>query len=217
MPGLLSAPPDTLNIHGNRSLSGESIRQSLSLFEGQSWFSLDPYLMSLQLRKHPWIGKALVHRSPPSTIDVHVTEKVPIAFLKTTSELFLLSEDFLVLKKYQPTESWDLPIIVDRNIRHIQPGNKLQPTKLKRAFHLMALLKENKALPLSAVSEIIISDPFNIILVTSPDGIRIIAGFEGFEKKLASLSRVLPEISENSDRIRYIDLRSIRGVTVKYK
>ena len=45
------------------------------------------------------MGKAIVHRSLPLTIDVHVTEKVPVAFLKTTDKLFLLSEDFLVLKK----------------------------------------------------------------------------------------------------------------------
>jgi len=217
IPGLFSSAPDTLNIHGNRILSKDTIRQYLNLTEGQSWFSLDPYFLSLQLRKQPWVGKALVHRSLPLTIDVHITEKVPVAFLKTADELFLLGDDYLVLEMFQSSGPWDLPIIVDRNLKDVNPGDKLQPTKLKRAYHLMDLLKENKILPLGAISEIIISDPFNIKLVTSPDGIRVIFGFENFERKLASLSHVLLEISKSRDKIQYIDLRNIRGVTVKYK
>ncbi len=217
LPDQFSSPPDTLNIHGNRILSADSVRQYLNLNEQQSWFSLDPYLMSIQLRKHPWIEKALVHRSPPLIIDVVVTERIPVAFLKTADKLFLLGEDYLVLKKYQSLGSWDLPIIVNRSLRKIVPGDKLQPTELKRAFRLMATLKENKTLPLGAISEIHITDPFNLVLVTSPDGIRIIIGFENFEKKLASLSHFMSEISTNRTRIKYIDLRNIRGVVVKYK
>ena len=217
LPDLFSSPPDTLNIHGNRILSVDSIRQYLNLNEGQSWFSLDPYLMSIQLRKHPWIEKVLVHRSPPLTIDVHLTESVPVAFLKTADKLFLLGKDYLILKNFQSSRSWDLPIIVNRSFRNIVPGDILQPTELKRAFRLMSLLKENKILPLGAISEINITDPFNIVLVTSPDGIKIIIGFENFENKLASLSHILPEISKSRNRIKYIDLRNIRGVVVKYK
>ncbi len=217
LPGQFSSPPDTLNIQGNRILSADSIRQYLHLNEQRAWFSLDPYLMSIQLRKHAWIEKALVHRSLPLTIDVHVTERVPVAYLKTADKLFLLGEDFLVLKKFQSSGSWDLPIIVNRSLSNIEPGDKLPPTELKRAFRLMATLKENKILPLGAISEIHITDPFNIVLVTSPDGIRIIIGFENFEKKLASLSHIMSEISTNRTRIKYIDLRNIRGVVVKYR
>jgi cell division protein FtsQ len=217
LPEQFSSPPDTLNIQGNLVLTSDSIRQYLNLNEQQSWFSLDPYLMSIQLRKHPWIEKALVHRSPPLTVDVHITERVPIAFLKTAKKLFLLGEDYLVLKKFHSSGSWDLPIIVNRSLRNIAPGDKLQPTELKRAFSLMATLKDNRILPLGAISEIHITDPFNIVLVTSPNGLRIIMGFENFEKKLASLSHIMPEISENQTRIKYIDLRNIRGVVVKYK
>lgn len=216
LPAYLLSPPDTLNIHGNRILSEETIRSYLNLTPEQSWFSLDPYRSSVQLRKHPWIEKALVHRSPPLAIDVHVVERVPVAYLKTADNLFLMGADYLVLKLFQSAGSWDLPIIVNRDLTHVMPGDKLQPRNLKRVFALMTLLKENKTLPLSAVSEINITDPFNIVLVTSPDGIKIKIGFEDFERKLAALSQLLSEISKKRERIEYIDLRSIRGAAIKY-
>jgi cell division protein FtsQ len=217
LPTFLSSPPDTLTIKGNHILSEEVIKQYLKLDEERSWFRLDPYQLSVQLRRHPWIEKALVHRSPPLTLNVNITERVPIAFLKTSDKLYLLGNDYLVLKRLQLSESWDLPIIVNRSIKNITPGDKLQPKELKRAFQLVTLLKEEKTLPLDAVSEIIITDPFNIVLISSPDGIRIKFGFENFRKKLAALSRLMPLITTNRKRIVYIDLRTIRGAVIKYK
>lgn len=204
-------------IKGNQILSEKVIRQYLNLDEGGSWFRLDPYQLSVQLRRHPWIETALVHRSPPLTLNVNVTERVPIAFLKTADKLFLLGNDYLVLERLQLSKSWDLPIIVNRSLKNIVPGAKLQPREMKRAFQLVALLKKEKTLPLDAVSEIIITDPFNIILISSPDGIRIKFGFENFRKKLAALSQLMQLISKNKKRIAYIDLRTIRGAVIKYK
>ena len=217
LPAFLSTPPEKINIHGNRILSNDVVLQYLSLDKIKPWFSLDPYEMSVRMRKHPWIENALVHRSAPLTIDVHITERVPTAFLKTADNLFLLGEDYLVLKKLEYSGAGDLPIIVNRKLQKITPGDRLQPRELKRAFELISLLRKDKTLPLDAVSEIIITDPFNIVLISSPDGIRIKCGFDHFERKLASLARLMPQLSENLKRIKYIDLRSIRGATIKFK
>lgn len=217
LPAYLSLTPNKINIHGTQILSEADVRHSLNLSKEQSWISLDPYELSLQLRNHPWIEKAMVHRSPPQTIDVHVTERVPMAFLKTANNLFLFGRDFRVLKRLELNGSWDLPIIVNRKLTNVVPGDRLHPRDLKRAFQLIELLKTDKTLPLDAVSEVIITDPFNIVLIAGPDGMRIKFGFENFERKLAALSRLMPQISENKKRIKYIDLRSIRGATVKFR
>lgn len=217
LPAYLSSPPDKVTIHGNQILTNDAVLRYLSLDMERPWFSLDPYELSMQLRSHPWIEKALVHRSAPLAIDVNLTERVPTAFLKTADNLFLLGKDYLVLKRLQLNSSWDLPIIVNRQLKGITPGSRLQPRDLKRAFHLLAILKTDKTLPLDSISEIIVTDPFNIIIVSSPNGIRIKFGFEDFERKLACLNRLMPQISNNLKRIEYIDLRSIRGATVKYR
>ncbi len=217
LPAYLSSPPDTIRINGNQILSEDTVLKYLNLDAEKPWFSLDPYELSVQLRNHPWIERALVHRTPPFTVDVNVTERVPTAFLKTADNLFLLGKDYLVLKRLHLSSSWDLPIIVNHKLKKINQGERLQPRDLKRAFQLISLLKIDKTLPLDAVSEIIVTDPFNIIIISSPDGIRIKFGFENFERKLDSLARLMPQIYKNLKRIEYIDLRSIRGATIKYK
>ena len=217
LPDFLSQPPNTINVHGNKILTEYDVKQYLDLSTDHPWFNLDPYELSIRLRNHPWIEKALIHRTPPLAVDVHITERIPTAFLQTANRLFLLGEDYRVLKRLELNGSWDLPIIVNRRLTDIKPGDELQPRDLKKAFQLITLLREDKTLPLDAVSEVIISDPFNIVLVTSPDGIPIKFGFEKFEQKLKALSRLMPQITKNRKRIKYIDLRYIRGAAVKYK
>lgn len=217
LPAFLALPPESIEIQGNQILSTDSVRQYLDLNADTPWFYVDPFEMSVRLRNHPWIEKAIVHRSQPLGVSVDITERVPIAFLKTADNLYLLGRDYRVLKRLQLNGSWDLPIIVNRSLKELGPGDRLPPRDLRRAFQLISLLKKDKTLPLDAVSEIIVTDPFNIILISSPDGIRIKFGFENFEKKLASLSRLMPLVAKNLKRIQYIDLRSIRGAAVKYK
>lgn len=217
VPEYMERPVAVINVHGANVLSAESVRQFLNLDAGIPWFSLDPYALSVQLREHPWIDQALVHRSLPLTLDIHVTEREPIAFLQSADALFLLGSDFRLLRRQQSGQSWDLPIIVDRNLKGVTVGNQVAPRLLRRAFSLVELLKKDRTLPLDAVSEIIITDPFNMIVVSSPNGIRIRFGFEEFERKLACLSRLMPKIAENHARIDYIDLRAIRGGAIKYR
>jgi len=217
IPDYLKLPPQSVVIHGAKILSEGDIRALINLSEQTPWLSLDPYELSLQLRNHPWIETAVIHRSVPLTVDVHVAERVPIAYFQTAEQLFLLGDDYKVLERLSSNGSWDLPVIVNQRLQGIKPGDQMEPRDLKRAFQLMQLLKTDRALPLDAVAEIIVSDPFNIMVVTSPKGVRIMFGFENFERKLASLAQLMPLIAQHQERIRYIDLRSIRGATVKYR
>ncbi len=217
IPKFLFSPPENLTIYGNDILTRETIINNLNIGQDESWSSLDPYILSLRLKEHPWIENVVVHRSIPLGIDVHITERVPIAYLKTKNDLFLLGKDYLVLKTLASTKVWDLPIIVDANLKDIKAGDTLSRTPLSKAFSLIELLKNNMVLPLNAVSEIIITDPFNYQLVTIPKGVRIKLGYRDFEKKLVRLGYAMPKIASWNNNVRYLDLRYSSGVVVKKK
>ena len=81
----------------------------------------------------------------------------------------------------------------------------------------MQVLESSEALPLAAVSEIRLTDPLNLTLVTLPEGIRIKLGYSDYEQKLDRLKRALPEIAKRAKRIESIDLRNFQGVALKIR
>jgi hypothetical protein len=212
--GYLNRSPENIRVFGNRILTTDDLVQQLRIQESQSWLSIDPYRLSLQLKQHCWVDKAMVHRSFPLSIDVYVVERVPMAYLKTADDLLLLGSDRLVLKTL-PGGIWDLPIIVNQRLKAVAPGTLLAEASLIRALHLMSLLEKDPVLPLTAVSEIDITDPFNTELVTMPYGIRLKMGFEDFERKLAAIKIALPYFADVVGNIDYLDLRTVRGVVLK--
>jgi cell division septal protein FtsQ len=106
-------------------------------------------------------------------------------------------------------------VIVDSTAARIKPGDVLPKALLAKPFELITLLKDNPTLPLKAVSEIDISDPLNIQLVTIPNAIRIKLGVSGFADKLVNLQHALPRLNKEKNNLRYIDLRYKHSVVFR--
>ena len=217
IPVHLFSPVREVRIHGNDVLSEEKIIKYLSIEKKHAWLALDPYVLSLNLRRNPWIVKAMVHRRFPLGLDIHITENKPIAYLKTKDNLYLLGEGFLVLETMPSKRVWNLPVIVNFELEQTEVGDIIGDSTLHKAADLIDILVDCKILPLTAVSEIIVTNPFNIELITIPYGIKIKLGYQDFKRKLNSLYHVLPKIEWQRQNIEYLDLRTIQGVVMKKK
>ncbi len=217
IPDYFRSAPVRLKITGNEVLTRDTVIKYLNIKKDESWFSLDPFLLSLNLKKHSWIDQVMVHRRLPQGIEVRITEKRPVAYLKTRNDLFLLGRDNLALKSLPGVKVWDLPVIVNRKLKDVKPGDVLPRSMFEKTYQLIDLLRKSEVLPLNAVSEIIVSDPLNIQLITIPDGIKIKFGFRNFADKLAALEYAMPKLEQNRKEIQYIDLRSLSGVVIKKK
>ncbi len=219
VPKYFSKPVDKskIKIYGHEVLSQEIIVGQLNISDQESWFDIDPFVISSRLREHPWIDFALVHKKPDLGLEITITERRPIAYLKTKEKLFFLGSDYLVLNMIPSVRVWDLVIIVNNDLKGIKAGDFLSETELNKPFKLIELLRSNTTLPLNAVSEIIIDDPLNIKLVTIPDGVIVNFGFGDFEEKLTNLYYSLPRLNRERNRLDYIDLRHERGVVIKRK
>jgi cell division septal protein FtsQ len=215
IPSFLVSPVRSIGVRGNEILTEERIIEQLNIDKEHSWIGLDPFQLSLNLKKNPWVDKAIVHRSFPLKLDVRITERQPIAYLKTRDRLFLMAKGYRVLETMPSAKVWNLPVIVNLDLQKIEVGDMVEGAAMKKAVELIDILADNKVLPLDAVSEIIVTNPFNIELITIPYGIKIKLGFQNFEKKLAKLNHVLPKIEWQRQNIKYLDLRTVQGVVMK--
>lgn len=215
IPGKITRPLKTITIHGNNILDKTTIAQYLQIYPDQSWFDIDPYVFSTRLKQLNWVDTAIVRKNFWEGIDVTITERSPIAFLRVKEKTWFICENGLILDLIQQKKAWDLPVIVKDNLIDVSEGKRLNREFLIDAFDIIKLLGQNSILPLSTISEIIITDPINIKLISIPYGIEIRLGYENFELKLARLTRAIPKLNDYIHNIDYIDLRHSDGVVFK--
>ncbi|MBU2514025.1 FtsQ-type POTRA domain-containing protein [bacterium] len=219
IPPYFSRPidPTKISTSGNKILTPDMLLKQMDLKTLTPWIDIDPYELSLKLIEHPWINEALVHRKINLGLSIIVKEQEPIAYLKTVNDLFLIGKNNRVLSKVKSREKWNLPIIVDNGMKSINPGEFLPSDQLKKVNALMDLLKTSKILPVSTVSEIDITDPLNIVLITVPYAIPIKMGSSNFRQKLQNLKYALPSLIAENRNIRFIDLRYTSAVVFRRK
>jgi cell division protein FtsQ len=215
IPGKITKPLKTITIHGNNILDKTTIAQYLGIYPDQSWFDIDSYVFSTRLKQLKWVDTVIVRKNFWDGIDVTITERSPIAFLRVKEKTWFICEDGLILDLIQQKKAWDLPVIVNNNLLDVSEGKHLNREFLMDAFDIIKLLDKNSILPLSTISEIIITDPINIKLISIPYGIEIRLGYENIAPKLARLTRAIPKLNDYVHNIDYIDLRHSDGVVFK--
>lgn len=215
IPKLIFAPPETIFVQGNNTISKQNLLRQLAITQDQNWIDLDPYYLSLRLNQHPWIQKSIVRRIIPLGLEISIVERSPVAYLKSGNELFLMDKEGWILERPQTRLSWNLPIATLEKSQRIDPGVKIRSAVLSNIIELMAILEGDSILPLSSISEINATNPLNIELITIPDGTRIKFGYKNFKSGLQKLKLVSPTIKNQIGKIKYIDLRQLNGVAIK--
>ncbi|MGK0288782.1 MAG: cell division protein FtsQ [bacterium] len=211
------APVKGYFIEGNKILSKQYILQQLRISDEDNFGDLDPYILTRRLQRVPWVKTVRVRRKAPNHLKVFLIERVPKAYFRSESKVFLVDEQGVVLPVIaKEGHSWNLPVITHKTLK-IQAGDILALSGLNRAFQLMDVLKTSKVLPFNAISEIDISDPVNLRLITIPDGVLVNFGYDRFKEKVFNLYHSMPKISRIRKQVKSIDLRYIKKVIVEKK
>lgn len=210
-------PVRTIHIEGNQLLDRSTIVDFLDISDDSSYSSLDPYILSRRLRNLPWIREAYVQKVHPLDLKVSLQERVPTAYLRVQKSIYLIDQNQVVLSPIAVLAGLDLPIIYDQNISSLHVGERVNSPALERGLRLIKILDESSILPSESVSEIIITNPVNLQVVTIPDGIRIQFGIGQFQERLLNLYYAMPEIRKIRKKIQSLDLRYTRRVVVRKK
>jgi len=93
----------------------------------------------------------------------------------------------------------------------------MQPFYWSQLKRVLAALDEVKVIEPGSLSEILLTNPLNPILVTQPHGIRVILGDGDYPAKLNRLKRALPQINKRARNIKSVDLRNFQGPAITFE
>jgi cell division protein FtsQ len=98
-PGVMLQSPDQIEIRGNRFVTPDAVTEKFSADMGRSVVRVPLTERREALESLPWVEEAHVQRVMPNRILVEITERTPVAFLRTGSDLSLVDAQGVILDR----------------------------------------------------------------------------------------------------------------------
>jgi cell division protein FtsQ len=98
-PDVLLRSADQIEIQGNRFVPADAITEKFSADMGRSVVRVPLTERREALESLPWVAEAHVQRALPNRIRVEITERTPVAFLRTGSDLSLVDAQGVILDR----------------------------------------------------------------------------------------------------------------------
>jgi cell division protein FtsQ len=91
--------PEQVELTGNHYVSRATILGIFKADQGRSVLRIPLNERRRQMEAIPWVAEALVRRALPNNIEVEITERTPIAFLRQGSDLALVDVHGVILER----------------------------------------------------------------------------------------------------------------------
>ncbi len=194
---------DHIVMSGNQRLPAQAVRALLGGLHGENLLSADLEAWRSRLLESPWIEDASFRRALPSTVEVVVRERTPIAIGRKGGRLSLVDERGVAIDAYGPQyANLDLPIVDG-----FGKGNDAADTaRGAMAARLIMALRQNPAIA-ERLSQVDVSDVHNVIILLNDDTAELRVGDDHFLERVESYLSLSTALHQRVPEIDYVDLR----------
>lgn len=197
---------DRIIVHGNERISNGEVLAVLNGLRGENIVWTDLSLWRQRLLVSPWVRDAALRRSLPSTVEVVVSERAPIAIGRLNGELYLVDDRGTVIDQYSAQYgNLDLPI-VDGLASRGGAATMSDGPRAELAARLIAALRSEPQVA-RRLSQIDVTDVHNAAVILSGDPAVIYVGEDRFLQRIQSYLELSPTLKARVPDIDYVDLR----------
>ena len=196
---------DDIVVHGNEQLPSGEVLALMPGLRGAGILSVDLEVHRRRLSASPWLTGGTLRRRLPSTVEVFVTERRPVALARFGGRLFLLDASGAIVDGYGPRfAEFDSPIV--DGLARAGKEAPVDPERMTLAVRLLAELAGRPDM-FDTVSEIDVADPRNAVVLLDDDVVLLHLGAERFLPRLQLYAELAPLLREDVRDIDEVDLR----------
>jgi cell division protein FtsQ len=204
-----------VRVRGNVRLSAGEVQALMDGVRGENIFRIDFEAYRQRVLDSPWVASVALSRVLPSTIDVRVTERSPMAVARVGQQLFLVDDAGVIIDEYGAAyRDLDLPI-VDGLVS--SPGGKGPLVDQERVRVTAAFLEALDARPDLAVrlSQVDVANAHDVAVMFDHEPVWLHLGEERFVERLNRYLELVSTLQERFVDIDYVDLRFGERVFVR--
>lgn len=204
-------------VRGNSHLSTGEVLAILDGLRGGSLFAANLDAYRAKLLDSPWVADATLRRVLPSTIDLRILERVPMASGRLGDQLYLVDATGVIIDEYGPQYSqYDLPVVDGLISTPTANAPVVDPERARLAARFLDAMAGAPALR-TRVSQIDVSNAHNVIVLINQDPALLYLGDKDFAARLQRYLEMAPTLKEQISDIDYVDLRFEERIPVNRK
>jgi cell division protein FtsQ len=217
-PGVLLESPDQIEIQGSRFVARDAIVEKFSADMHRSVVRVPLGERRKALESLPWVEQADVQRVLPNRIRLEITERTPIAFLRTANDLSLVDAYGMILERPAEAE-FRFPVV--SGIGESTP-REVREQRMKLFAQFMKEIEHARPGADDRISEVDLSDAADIRATLTGLGaapgkaspILVHFGDSDFANRYHLLAENVDQWRANAGRVESVDLRFARQVVV---
>lgn len=195
-----------VSVSGNQRLSTGEVLSLLDGLRGEHILAIDLAEWQERLQSSPWVEQAALHRVLPSTIEVEIRERHPMAIGRVGSALYLIDAGGVVVDEYGPSYAdLNLPM-VDGLGKSAPAKGQMDPARVELAGRVIVALAASPDL-FAKVSLIDVSNPHDAVVMLEGDTTLLRLGEGSFAERLQQYLDLGDALRERVAVIDYVDLR----------
>ncbi|MFQ6675419.1 MAG: cell division protein FtsQ/DivIB [Fidelibacterota bacterium] len=207
-----------VRIRGNHTLEKGEILQWIRLPSGPILTNIRVEDLQTRLEAHPYVKAARISRDFPSTLQIDVVERVPLAYINH-SPVHLIDAEGVILPVRDQTFEFDIPTLSGFNpAEELYPeGKRCLSRKVLEAVDYLNLVQQHFPALYDDLSEVRINAGDEYVLYLTQYPTQIFLGAKELTRRLTLLhqfARTVHGIRSLHD-YRYVDLRYKNQIVVR--
>ncbi|HET9368703.1 MAG TPA: FtsQ-type POTRA domain-containing protein [Vicinamibacterales bacterium] len=194
-------------IQGNTRLSVGEIESLLSGVRGRNILHVDFEANRRQLLDSPWVADVQLARVLPRTLQVTITERLPMAVARLGQQLYLIDESGVIIDEFGPNyQEFDLPIVDGLVSTPAKGGATVDPAKVALTSRFLSSIGSEPELR-RKLSQVDVSNRRDVAAMLDGDTVWLHLGDADFVARLRSYLDMAPALREQVPDLDYVDLR----------
>lgn len=204
-----------VRVRGNVRLSEGDVQALVDGIRGENIFRVDFEPYRQRVLDSPWVSSVALSRVLPSTIDVRVTERTPMAVARVGQQLFLVDDAGVIIDEYGAAyRDLDLPIVDGLVSSPAAKGPLVDHGRVAVTAAFLAVLAERPDLS-QRLSQVDVANAHDIVVMFDHDPVWLHLGDDQFVERLNRYLELVPTLEERFVDIDYVDLRFGERVFVR--
>lgn len=215
----------TIEFETDGTLVRERALETAGVREGENIFHVDLARMTAKLQELPQVDDVQVVRKLPNEIDIHVTERKPIAWItseKSMNDPFSSDAAFLIdargklmREKNSSPEFLGLPLITGCTSEPLVAGETAKSFEARAALELLRMSTRSFMQTRFQIREIDVSKGY-CLLVTDKTHTQVTFGFDNLETQLQRLEQFLIYSDDTKQELATVNLLVQRNIPVTF-
>jgi cell division septal protein FtsQ len=196
-----------IRVRGHHHLARGDVMALLAGLEGQHLLHADLEAWRRRLLASPWVEHAELRRVLPSTVEISLRERTPMAIGRIRGDLYLVDEQGGVIDEYGPNYAqFDLPV-VDGLADGPRGGHvEVHPDRAALAAAFLQSVAARPAL-LRRVSQIDVTQPHDAVVLLEEDATLLHLGHQQFVERMERYLELRDALRARVPEMEYVDLR----------